>query len=40
MERERDKCLKSPIFEKQLRVFISYLIEMRKVSMFYNSSLL
>ena len=39
MERKRGKCLKSSIFEGKLQVFISYLSEMKIVSMFYNSSL-
>ena len=40
MERKRGKYRKSPIFEGKLRGFISYLSEMKMVSMFYNSSLL
>ena len=39
MERKRGKCWKSPIFEGKLRVFVSYLSEMKTVSMFCNSSL-
>ena len=36
MERKRGKCWKLPIFEGKLRLFFSYLSEMKKVSMFYN----
>ena len=32
------KCWKSPIFEGKLGVFISYLNQMKTVSMLYNSS--
>ena len=39
MERKRGKCWKLPIFEGKLRVFISYLREIKIFSMFYNSSL-
>ena len=39
MEQKRGKCWKSPIFEGKLWVFISYLSEMKIVSMLYNSSL-
>ena len=36
MGQKCDKCWKSPIFEGKLQVFISYLSEMKIVSMFYN----
>ena len=36
MEQRRGKCWKSPIFEGNLRIFISYLSKIRIVSMFYN----
>ena len=39
MERKRLKCEKLPFFVGKLRVFISYLSEMKTVSMFYNFSL-
>ena len=39
MEQKCVKCWKSPIFEGKLWVFISYLSEMKIVSMFYNPSL-
>ena len=39
MEQKFGKCWKSSIFEGKLQVFISYLSEMKIVSMFYNSSL-
>ena len=35
---EIGKCWKSPMFEGKLGVFISYLNQMKTVSMFYNSS--
>ena len=38
MEGKCGKCWKSPTFEGKLQVFISYLSEMKIVSMFYNSS--
>ena len=36
MEQKCGKCWKLPIFEGKLQVFISYLSEMKIVSMFYN----
>ena len=36
MERKLVKCWKLPNFEGKLRLFFSYLSEMKKVSMFYN----
>ena len=39
MEWKCGKCLKSTIFEGKLQVFISYLSEMKMVSMYYNSFL-
>ena len=36
MERKCGKCWKLSIFEGKLQVFISYLSEMKIVSMFYN----
>ena len=36
MEQKHGKCWKLPIFEGKLQVFISYLSEMKIVSMFYN----
>ena len=39
MEWKCGKCWKSTIFEGKLQVFISYLSEMKTVSMYYNSFL-
>ena len=39
MERKHGKCWKLPIFEGRLWIFISYLSEMKTVSMFCNSCL-
>ena len=39
MEQKRGKCWKLPIFDEKLRVFISYLSEMKIIGMFYNVSL-
>ena len=36
MEQKHGKCWKLPIFEKRLWLFVSYLSEMKSVSMFYN----
>ena len=41
MERKRGKCWKSPIFEGKLRVFISYLSEMKivcSITLLYSST--
>ena len=36
MERKHGKCWTSPVFEGKLWVFISYLSEIKTISMFYN----
>ena len=39
MEQKRGKCWKQPIFEEKLRVFISYLSEIKNISVFIDALL-